>query len=124
MRSAGSVGRRRFAQSAGTSAERTIGRGTGCRAGVCLPRRAAADDTITSAAPWTRGTLGEQPVRAVFVALAVAILASGCGSDDKPAPAASKASSEEILKRDCADPKWREQNLGLWYSVCRQPMRW
>ena len=62
-------------------------------------------------------------MRAVFVALAVAILASGCGSDDKPAPA-SKASSEEILKRDCADPKWREQNLGLWYSVCRQPLRW
>ena len=65
-------------------------------------------------------------MRAVLVALAVAILAGGCGSDDKPAlaPAASKATSEEILKRDCADPKWREQNLGLWYSVCRQPMRW
>ena len=65
-------------------------------------------------------------MRAVFVALAVAILVSGCGSDDKPVPtpAASQGSSEEILKRDCADPKWREQNLGLWYSVCRQPLRW
>jgi uncharacterized protein YceK len=63
-------------------------------------------------------------VRAVFLVVAVAILASGCGSDDKPAATASQASSEEILKRDCADPKWREQNLGLWYSVCRQPLRW
>ena len=63
-------------------------------------------------------------MRAVFVAVAVAILIGGCGSDDKPAPAPSKVSSEEILKRDCADPKWREQNLGLWYSVCRQPLRW
>ena len=62
-------------------------------------------------------------MRAVFVALAVVLLASGCGSDDKAARAPA-ASSEEILKRDCADPKWREQNLGLWYSVCRQPLRW
>ena len=63
-------------------------------------------------------------MRAVFVALAVAILAGGCGSDDKPVATASQASSEETLKKNCADPKWREQNLGLWYSVCRQPLRW
>ena len=63
-------------------------------------------------------------MRAVFFVLAVAVLASGCGSRDQPLPTASKASSEEILKRDCADPQWREQNLGLWYSVCRQPLRW
>ncbi len=62
-------------------------------------------------------------MRAVVVVLAAAILASGC-SDDKPVAKASQASSEEILKRDCADPKWREQNLGLWYSVCRPPLRW
>ena len=62
-------------------------------------------------------------MRAVFVVLAAAILASGC-SDDNPVSTPSQASSEQILKRDCADPKWREQNLGLWYSVCRQPLRW
>ncbi len=62
-------------------------------------------------------------VRAVFFGLAAAILLSGC-SDDKPALPASQASSEEILKKNCADPKWKEQNLGLWYSVCRQPLRW
>lgn len=50
-------------------------------------------------------------------------LVSGC-SDDAPATTAQQAGSEQLLKKDCADPKWREQNLGLWYSVCRQPLRW
>ncbi len=62
-------------------------------------------------------------MRAVFFVLAVAILAGGC-SDDQPVATASQASSEEILKKNCADAKWKEQNLGLWYSVCRQPLRW
>ena len=64
-------------------------------------------------------------MRAVFFVLVAAILASAC-SGDKPAPGSttSEANSEETLKKNCADPKWREQNLGLWYSVCRQPLRW
>ena len=62
-------------------------------------------------------------MRAVFFGLTAVILLSGC-SDDKPALPASQASSEEILKKNCADPKWKEDNLGLWYSVCRQPLRW
>lgn len=61
-------------------------------------------------------------MKAVFVVVA-AILLCGC-SGDKPVAPAGQANSEEILKRDCANPKWREQNLGLWYSVCRKPMRW
>lgn len=65
----------------------------------------------------------ERRVRAVLVVLTMAMLAGGC-SGDKTATTASDASSEEILKRNCSDPKWREQNLGLWYSVCRQPVRW
>ena len=69
------------------------------------------------------GDRGDRRVRAVVVVLAVAILTSGC-SDDKPVSTASEASSEQALKKDCADAKWREQNLGLWYSVCRQPLRW
>jgi hypothetical protein len=60
-------------------------------------------------------------VRAVFVVLAAAILIGGC-SDDKPVTASE--ASEEIVKKNCADPKWKEQNLGLWYSLCRQPLRW
>jgi lipocalin len=63
------------------------------------------------------------PVKAVFVVLALAVLAAGC-SDKKPAPPANRESSEAILKRDCADEQWKQQNLGLWYSVCRTPMRW
>jgi hypothetical protein len=66
---------------------------------------------------------GERLVKAVFAALALLVLASAC-SDDKPVVPRSQESSEEILKRNCADPKWKEQNLGLWYSVCRQPLRW
>ena len=62
-------------------------------------------------------------MRVVSVVLAAVMLATGC-SDDKPTATASQASSEEILKKNCADPKWREQNLGLWYSVCRAPLRW
>ena len=61
-------------------------------------------------------------MRAVFVVVAT-ILLSGC-SGDKTAAKTDQASSEEILKRDCADAKWKEKNLGLWYSVCRQPLRW
>ena len=58
-----------------------------------------------------------------FTALvAVLLLAGGCG-DDKPVVSASEASAETV-KKDCDDPKWKEQNLGLWYSVCRKPLQW
>jgi hypothetical protein len=54
--------------------------------------------------------------------LGVLALASGC-SDDKVAKTGSTMSPDE-LKQKCADPQWKEKNLGLWYSVCRQPLRW
>jgi hypothetical protein len=72
----------------------------------------------------TRRRLGEWLVRAVFVVLAVAFLLSGCFGSDKPIATAGDAASEHNLKRDCADAKWKEQNLGLWYSLCRQPLHW
>ncbi|HKS89427.1 MAG TPA: hypothetical protein VJR70_08310 [Stellaceae bacterium] len=53
-----------------------------------------------------------------------ALLLLGWCSDEKPVATAPQAESETTLKKDCADPKWREQNLGLWYSVCRRPLRW
>ncbi len=62
-------------------------------------------------------------MKAVFVVLAFAVLVAGC-SDKKPAAPESRENSEAILKRDCADEQWKQQNLGLWYSVCRQPLRW
>ncbi len=61
-------------------------------------------------------------MRLALLALALVVLAA-CG-DKTPAPPADAAESAAILKKDCADPQWKEENLGLWYSVCRQPMRW
>jgi hypothetical protein len=60
-------------------------------------------------------------VRAAIFAVAAVLLVGGC-SDDKPG--ASATISPEVLKKNCADPKWKEDNLGIWYSVCRQPLRW
>ena len=66
-----------------------------------------------------------------MLVLAVTLPLAACGwfgdkkSDEKAAaPPGPALSSDEILKRDCADENWKKQNLGLWYSVCRQPMRW
>jgi hypothetical protein len=73
----------------------------------------------------TDGTNGGRAVRRAFLCgllAATAILAAGC-SDDKPAiTPQSEASSDAILRRDCANPQWKKENLGLWYSVCRKPV--
>ena len=63
------------------------------------------------------------------LALAMALAVGGCGwfghkDEAPPAPAGPTMSSDEILKKDCSDETWKQQNLGLWYSVCRQPMKW
>jgi len=77
------------------------------------------------------GRSAEGQVRGTFLILAVALPLAACGwfgghKDDQTAKANAgpALSSDEILKRDCSDDKWKQQNLGLWYSVCRQPMRW
>jgi hypothetical protein len=61
----------------------------------------------------------------------MALALSGCGwfghkDADQPVAAATGPvlSSDEVLKKDCSDDNWKQQNLGLWYSVCRQPMKW
>ena len=58
---------------------------------------------------------------AIMGALMIALAA--CSSATPPPPSDPTASAA-ILKKDCSDPKWQEENLGLWYSVCRQPLRW
>ena len=63
-------------------------------------------------------------MRAVVVTLAAAVLVAGCSGDKKPAAAPATEASAEKVKQDCADEKWKAQNLGLWYSLCRQPLRW
>ncbi len=72
----------------------------------------------------------EGQVKRTFLILAVALPLSGCGwfghkTDDQAATASGPTkSSDEVLKRDCSDENWKQQNLGLWYSVCRQSMKW
>ena len=72
----------------------------------------------------------EGQVRGTFLILAVALPLAGCGwfghkgGDDQTATNVKGPSSDEVLQKDCADPAWKQQNLGLWYSVCRQPMKW
>jgi hypothetical protein len=73
----------------------------------------------------------EEQVRGNFLILAVVLPLAACGwfgggkSDDQAKANNGPAMpSDEILKRDCADENWKKLNLGLWYSVCRQPMRW
>jgi hypothetical protein len=62
-------------------------------------------------------------VRAGILTAAMLALAACSGSSATPPPSDPTASAA-IVKKDCADPKWRDENLGLWYSVCRQPLRW
>ncbi|HWB50615.1 MAG TPA: hypothetical protein VG651_16015 [Stellaceae bacterium] len=69
-------------------------------------------------------------MRRTLLIAATALSLAGCGwfggkSDEQAATTSGPAaSSDEVLKRDCQDENWKKQNLGLWYSVCRQPMRW
>ena len=72
-----------------------------------------------------RGFLPDRVGRLTRLGLLVAlvIFAAGCGRD-KPEVAAGQTISEEALKQRCADPQWREKNLGIWYAVCRQPAGW
>jgi hypothetical protein len=60
------------------------------------------------------------------LAVAIALCLGGCGSkkSDPETPPPDPEASAEALKRNCADPHWKDENLGLWYSVCRQPLRW
>ena len=85
------------------------------------PRLAIAASRTENRAFGRRGK-GGAPVRVALLVWAAVVLAA-CG-DKSAAPPAESAESAAILKKDCADPQWKEENLGLWYSVCRQPMRW
>lgn len=59
-----------------------------------------------------------------LAALAVVIvLLTGCSHDTVRPPPGSEMSAA-ALARHCANPKWKQENLGLWYSVCRHPMHW
>ena len=57
------------------------------------------------------------------IAALIAVLLSACSDSTSVAPADDNE-SPAMVQKNCADPHWKDQNLGLWYSVCRTPMRW
>ena len=67
---------------------------------------------------------GEETGLVRLAMLAVMSLALAACSSATPPPPSDPQASAAILKKDCTDPKWQQENLGLWYSVCRQPLRW
>jgi hypothetical protein len=62
-------------------------------------------------------------VRLTILILSAAALLAACSSDAPVAPPGATESAA-MVEKNCNDPHWREQNLGLWYSVCRPPLRW
>ena len=57
------------------------------------------------------------------VLVLLAMLLAAC-SDSTPVAPASATESAAVVEKNCADPQWKEKNLGLWYSVCRRTMIW
>jgi hypothetical protein len=53
----------------------------------------------------------------------IAALLGAC-SDSTPVAPAGNTESAAMVEKNCADPHWRDQNPGLWYSVCRPSLRW
>jgi hypothetical protein len=59
---------------------------------------------------------------ALALSLMIALMLGACSGSGKFVPVPGDANSEQHLRQDCANPNWKEQNLGLWYSLCRKPM--
>jgi PBP1b-binding outer membrane lipoprotein LpoB len=53
----------------------------------------------------------------------MAMFLAGCSNSTPVAPV-SATESAEMVEKNCADPQWKDKNLGLWYSICRRPMNW
>jgi hypothetical protein len=70
---------------------------------------------------------GGAAVRSAVLILALVFLPAGllaaCSGGSPVAPPGATESAA-MVEKNCNDPHWREQNLGLWYSVCRRPLRW
>jgi hypothetical protein len=61
--------------------------------------------------------------RAGLLALAAAAaLSLAACSNGKFVPVPGDAHGRQHLQQDCANPMWKQQNLGLWYSLCRKPL--
>jgi hypothetical protein len=54
----------------------------------------------------------------VVMACVLGLLAGCAGHGNAIDPARDQKEAVQQQK-DCADPKWKEEHLGVWYSVCR-----
>jgi hypothetical protein len=70
---------------------------------------------------------GRRRVRSAVLLFVALVLSAGllaaCSSGSPVAPPAATESAA-MVEKQCTDPQWKDQHLGLWYSVCRQPLRW
>ena len=60
-------------------------------------------------------------VMLLVLCLTMSLLLGAC-SGGKFIPVPGDANGEQHLRQDCSNPNWKQQNLGLWYSLCRKPM--
>jgi hypothetical protein len=61
--------------------------------------------------------------RGLIIILAATVLVACSSSkkkdEKKEAVPANPPLEQFNREKDCADPKWKETHLGLWYNVCR-----
>jgi hypothetical protein len=57
------------------------------------------------------------------LAVVLTLFLAACSGSTPMAPA-SATESPDVVAKNCADPQWKDKNLGLWYSVCRKPIDW
>lgn len=69
------------------------------------------------------GFAKERPGMRLAILVLLTMFGVGCSGSGPVAPASATESAETVAK-NCADPKWKDKNLGLWYSVCRQSIQW
>jgi len=51
--------------------------------------------------------------------LGVALMLAACGGHGNAIDPQRDQKEAVQQAKDCADPKWKEEHLGVWYSVCR-----
>lgn len=55
----------------------------------------------------------------LLAALALGSLLSACGPTMPGSNPKNDLKTEARREQDCANPKWKAANLGLWYNLCQ-----
>jgi hypothetical protein len=54
------------------------------------------------------------------MAILLALVCAGCSSSGASSDSPGHDEHTELRREhDCANPQWKQANLGLWYNVCR-----